>query len=65
MLVGQEAGEPFVLVVVEPGVDGVGVALAEQAGVGHGIRGVPLSDLEQGGAALTDLGLGVVVAVVE
>jgi hypothetical protein len=63
--VGQDAGEPFVPVVVQPGVNGVGIAVAEQAAVGHGLRGVPVSDLEQGGAALTDVGLGVVVAVGE
>src|SRR5262249_36544983 len=53
---------PLSQVVVEPGVDGVGVAAAEQAGVGHGIRGVAVGDLEQGGGALADVGLGVVVA---
>src|SRR5262245_29241808 len=63
--VGEQAREPFVLVVVEPGVDGVGVAGAEQAGVGHGVRGLPVRDLEDRGTALADVGLGVVVAVVE
>src|SRR5581483_10291314 len=65
VLMGEQAGEPLGLVVVEPGVDGVGVARAEQAGVGHGVRRAPVSDLEHGGTALTDVGLGVVVAVVE
>src|SRR5262249_43347729 len=65
VLVGEQARGPFVLVVVEPGVDGGGVAGAEQAGVGHGMRGLPVRDLEQGGTALADGGLGVVVAVVE
>src|SRR5581483_4576892 len=65
VLVGEDAGEPCVPVVVEPGVNGVGVAVAEQAGVGHGKRGMPVSDLEQGGTAFTDVGLGVVVAAVE
>src|SRR5262245_65216120 len=49
----------------QPGVDGVGVAAAEQAGTGHGIRGVPVGDLEKRGGALADVGLGVVVAVVD
>jgi hypothetical protein len=65
MLVGQQAGEPFVLVIVEPSVDGVGVAMVEQTGVGHGIRGVAVGDLEDGGTAFPDVGLGVVVAAVE
>src|SRR5262245_51699426 len=63
VLVGQEAFQPFGAVMVEPGVDGVGVAGAEQAGAGHGIRGGAVRDLEQGGTALPDIGLGVVVAV--
>src|SRR5207244_1393267 len=65
VLVGEEAGQPLVLVIIEPGVNGVGVALAEQAGVGHGIRRVSVSDFEQGSTAFTDVGLGVVVAMGE
>src|SRR5262245_15379422 len=64
VLVGEEAGQPFVAVAVEPGVDGVGVAAAEQAGVGHGMGRGPVRDLEEGGTTLADVGLGVVVAVV-
>src|SRR6516162_6194719 len=63
VLVGEQARQPFVLVIVEPGVNGVGVAVAQQAGVGHGIRRVAVGDLEQGGTALADVGLGVVVAM--
>jgi hypothetical protein len=63
--VGEDAGESFVLVVVEPGVNGVRIAVAEQASVGHGRGGVSVSDLEQGGATLADVGFGIVVAVGE
>src|SRR5215471_3737665 len=63
VLVGQESGQSFVLVVVEPGVDRVGVAVFEQAGVGHGIRSVSIGDFEQGGTAFADVGFGIVVAV--
>src|SRR5262249_5854845 len=65
VLVGENAGEPFVPVVIEPGVNGVWIAAAEQAGMGHGIRGVPVSNLEQAGAAFPDVGLGIVVGMVE
>jgi hypothetical protein len=65
VLAGEQAGQPFVLIIVEPGVDAVGVAVAEQAGVGHGMRGLAVGNLEYGGTALPDVGLGVVVAVVE
>src|SRR5215207_10501744 len=65
VLVGEQAGQPFLQVMAEPGVDGVGVAAAEQAGTGHGVGGVAVGDLEQGGAAFADVGLGVAVSVVE
>src|SRR5262245_51923129 len=45
------SGESFVLVVVEPGVDAVGIAVFGQAGAGHGIGGLFVSDLEEGGTA--------------
>src|SRR5262249_4838349 len=65
VLVGKQAGEAFVLVTIEPGVHRIRIAAAEQAGVGHGIGGLSVSDLEQGGTAFTDVGLGVVVAMVD
>jgi hypothetical protein len=65
MLVGEQAREPFVAVVVKPGVDGVGVAVTEQAGVGHGIRGMPIRDLEDGGTAFADVGFGIVIAAIK
>ncbi len=49
--------------VIEPGVDRVGVAGAEQAGDGDGVGGVPVSDFEEGGAAFPDIRSWVVVAV--
>jgi len=63
--VGEDAGESFVPVEIEPSINGVGITVAEQTGVGHGKGGVSLSDLEQGGATLADVGFGIVVAVVE
>src|SRR5215475_10710644 len=65
MLMGQQTGESFVVVVVKPSVDGVRVAMAEQARVGHGIRGLPVRNLKQGGTAFPDVGFGVVIAMVE
>jgi hypothetical protein len=62
---GEEAGEALGLIVIEPGVDGVGVAAAEQAGAGDGMGGGAVGDLEQRGGALADVGLGVVIPVVE
>jgi hypothetical protein len=62
---GEEAGQALVVVMGEPGVNGVGVAGAEQSGAGDGVRGIPVGDLEQGGAAFADVGLGIVVAMVE
>jgi hypothetical protein len=41
------------------------VAVWEQAGIGHGIGGVSVSDLEQSGTAFADVGFGIVVAVIE
>src|SRR5262245_16085567 len=63
--VGEEAGEPFGLVAVEPGVDGVGVAGAEQAVARDGMRGEAGGDFDQGGTPLADVGAWVVVAVVD
>src|SRR5262249_36867322 len=64
-LVGAQGRQALVLVSVRPGVDGVGGAGAEQAGVGHRMGGLSVRNLEDGGAALPDVGLGVVVAVVK
>src|SRR6186997_2830089 len=44
---GEEAGQPFGLVAVQPGIDGVGVTPAEQAGAGDGMRRGAVGDLEQ------------------
>jgi hypothetical protein len=50
---------------VEPGVDGVGVARAEDARASDGVGGGAVGDLQQGASAFTDEGLGMVVAVLE
>jgi hypothetical protein len=59
----KEAREATLLVVVEPGVEGVGIARPEQALAGDGVRGEAVGHLEQGGGAFTDIGTGVMVAV--
>jgi len=41
------------------------VARPEEAGLGDGVRGGAVGDLEQSGGAFADVGLGVVVAVAE
>jgi hypothetical protein len=63
--VPQQAGHPFGLVAIQPGVDAVRVAGAEQAMASDGVRGQPVGDLSQGGAALTDVRPGVMVTVVQ
>jgi hypothetical protein len=63
VLVGAQTGEPLLLVEREPGVDGVGIAGAEEAEAGDGVRRLTVGDLEQGGTAFADVGLGVVVTL--
>jgi hypothetical protein len=65
LLVGEQTREALGLEAVEPGVDGVGVADAEQAAAGDGVRCEPLRDLKDSGTTLADIGPGVVVAVME
>jgi hypothetical protein len=65
LLVALQAVESLGEEDVKPGVDGVGVARAEDAGARDGMGGGAVSDLEQGGGAFTDEGLGMVVAVLE
>jgi hypothetical protein len=61
-LVGEDTGQAVVLVAVQPGVDRIGVAGAEQAVTGDRVRGKALGDFQQGGATLTDVVPGVMVA---
>jgi hypothetical protein len=61
---GAQALQAPVLVEAEPGVEGVGVARAEQAGACDGVGGEAVGHLEQSGTAFADIGAGVVVAVV-
>jgi hypothetical protein len=61
----EEAGEPLGLVAAQPGVEGVGIAWAKQAGAGDGMGGGAVGDLEQCGAAFADERLGIVVAVID
>jgi len=63
VLVGEQAGQALGLDAVEPGVDRIRVARAEQTGTGDGMGGAALGDLKQGGATFADVGPGVVVTV--
>ncbi len=65
MLVGQQAWEAILVEVIQPGVDGIRVTRPEQTGDGDGVRGMSVSDFEQGGTAFADIGSGVMVAVLE
>src|SRR5215467_5496859 len=60
--VGDQARRPLRLVAVQPGIDGVRVAPLQEPGLGHAMRGLSLGDLQDGGAALADVGARVVVA---
>jgi hypothetical protein len=62
--VAEKAGEPFGLVAVEPGIDGVRIAGAEQAVVRYRMGGEAAGDFHQGGTTLPDVGAWVMVAVV-
>ena len=53
------------MVIVEPGVDGVGVTVFEQAAVGNGVGRVSVGNFEHGGTAFADVGFRVVVTVLE
>ena len=50
--VGQQAGQPFGLVLRQPAVHGVGVPHLQQAVQGHPVGGVARRDLEYGRTAL-------------
>src|SRR5262249_4009318 len=65
VLVREEAGQALGLVVVEPGVDAVGIAGAEQALAGDGVGCVAVGHFEQSGAAFADVRLGVMIPMVE
>ncbi len=59
---GDQARCPLGLVAVQPGIDGIGVAPLQEPGLGHAMGGLSLGDLQEGGAALADVGARVVVA---
>ncbi len=59
---GDQAGGPLGLVAAQPRVHGIGVAWLQEPGSGHAMGGLPLGDLEDGGATLADIGALVVVA---
>jgi len=65
LLVAAQAVEPFRVETGQPTVDRVGVARPENAGASDGVGGGAVGDLEQGGGAFPDEGLGVVVAAVK
>src|SRR5262249_32833406 len=59
---GDQAGDPLRLVAAQPRIHGIGVARLQEPGLGHAMGGGPLGDLQDGGAALADVGARVVVA---
>jgi hypothetical protein len=59
---GDQAGDALGLVAIQPRIHGIGVARLKEPGAGHAMGGGPLGDLEDGGAALADVGAWVVVA---
>jgi hypothetical protein len=65
LLMAQESGESTVEIVVQPGIESIGVAGAQQTGAGDGMGGAAVGHLEQSGAAFAYVGAGVVVAVVD
>jgi hypothetical protein len=65
LLVCHEGLQAPLLIEVEPGGDGVGVARAEQAIWRDSRRREAVGHLEQGGAAFADVGAGIVVAVLD
>jgi len=65
LLMAQDAGQSFRAVAIEPSIDGVRLAVAEQALGGDCKGGHALGDLQQRGAAFADIGARVVVTVVQ
>jgi hypothetical protein len=62
---GQDSGEAVRGVVVEPGIDGIRMADTQQPADGDRMRGQAVGDLQQGGAAFTDIRACVVVPVAQ
>jgi hypothetical protein len=58
---GDQAGGPLGLIAVEPRIDGIGVAWLQEPGSGDTMGGLARGDLEDGRAALADIGAWVVV----
>jgi hypothetical protein len=65
MAMPEQAGDPGGLEIGEPVVERVRVPGTQQAGACHRVRRLTRSDLQHGGAALAQVRMGVVVAVVE
>ena len=60
--VGDQARDPLQVVATQPCIHGIGIAWFQEPGAGHAMGGLPLGDLQEGGAALPDVGAWVVVA---
>src|SRR3954452_23813794 len=58
---GDQPGGPVRFVAVEPRIDGIGVAWLQEPGSGDAMGGLALGDLQDGRAALADIGAWVVV----
>jgi hypothetical protein len=59
--VSQDAGHPFLLVAVQPGIDRIRVSWLQEPVPGNRVRAHAIGDLQQGGTALPDLGMRMVI----
>jgi hypothetical protein len=56
--------EAKAFVPIEPAIDGIGFAWLQEAMTGNGVGGLPIGNFQQGGAAFTDIGPRIMIAVV-
>jgi hypothetical protein len=62
---GDQPAQPFGLVEVQPVVEGVRVPFLQQAVFGYPVGSLTISDLQQGGATLSHIGMGIVIAMLD
>jgi len=59
---GEDPGQPFLLVAIQPGVDRIRVAGLQEAVPGYGMGAHPVGDLQQSGTALAHLRVRMMIA---
>ena len=62
MLKPDHTPETIAFVPIEPALDGIGFAWLQETLAGTGVRGLPVGNVQQGGAAFTDLGPPIMIA---